>query len=256
MKIAILTPSRNRPKELFRFFKSVADNASQENKIYFLFGIDSDDPSKRDYCHFYSNMVEMNIPNMIINMVIEDRRPIGFIWNDLAKMKGWYTSPDIFIMGNDDLVYKTKNWDKILVDKIRQDDHPFYCYWFDDGINGEKHCAFPIVTKHWVGGIGYFAPEIFRFFYHDTWVFDIATKMNCLRYIPEIQTQHMHFSQGNNIPYDNTYAQWRTGDTHKHDTELFRKKEDDRLRTAEYLQERIKNFLAIQNAEKEEKEKA
>jgi hypothetical protein len=244
MKIAIMTPSRGRPKELYRFFDSVNSTISRQNMLYFLIGIDSDDPSKSYYYDVYRSMQRNANDNVIVTLVEEQRRAIGFIWNELARMKGWSTSPDMFIMGNDDLLYLTQDWDVLLQEEIMKSDHPFYCYWFDDGINGESHCAFPIVTKHWVGALGYFVPEIFKFFYHDTWVFDVAKKANCLKYLPEIKTKHLHFSQPN-VPTDSTYAYWRQGTVHQDDTKLFNSKEEDRARTADYLQQRILNWKKL-----------
>ena len=243
-----MTPSRGRPKEIYRFFDSVNSTMSRQNKVYFIIGIDSDDTAKSDYYDIYRSMQRNVKENMIVTLIEEERRPIGQIWNEMARMKGWNTSPDIFIMGNDDLLYLTQDWDILLQEEILKSDHPFYCYWFDDGINGEKHCAFPIVTKHWVGAIGYFVPEIFKFFYHDTWVFDIAKKMNCLKYISYIKTKHLHFSQGPSTPFDNTYAQWRQGTIHQDDTKMFDSKESDRARTADYLQQRINNWMKLKNA--------
>lgn len=244
-----MTPSRGRPKELYRFFNSINTTMSRQNKVYFLFGIDSDDPAKEDYYDMYRMMQKNANERMIVTLVEEERRPIGQIWNELARMKGWNTSPDIFMMGNDDLFFMTSNWDILLQEEILRSDHPFYCYWFDDGINGESHCAFPIVTKHWVGAIGYFVPEIFKFFYHDTWVFDIARKMNCLRYIPAVKNKHLHFSLPD-VPTDNTYAQWRTGTIHADDTRLFNEKDGDRARTADYLLQRIKNWNKLKETVK------
>lgn len=247
MKIAILTPSRGRPKELYRFFESINSTVSSHHKIHFMFGIDSDDDTKHDY---YNQLLQMQLrakDSVIVTMIEDEKRPISKIWNELSRIKQWNDCPDVFIMGNDDLEYLTHNWDLWLEEEIIKADHPFYCYWFDDGINGERHCAFPIVTKHWVGSIGYFVPEIFQFFYHDTWVFDIASKIDCLKYLPGIKTRHLHFTQGSS-PYDKTYSQWRQGTIHADDTTLFNLKNEDRALTGRFLQQRIDAWINLKKA--------
>lgn len=246
MKIAIITPSRGRPKELYRFFESVNSTVSGQNRIYFLFGIDEDDPSRYDYYSMLQQMLLRAKDNVKVVMVEEEKRSIGIIWNELARMKAWKDSPDVFIMGNDDLMYDTPDWDIILEEKLLSEDHPFYMHWFDDGLNGERHCAFPIVTKHWIAATGSFAPECFLFFYHDTWVYDIAKKAGVARYIPEVKISHLHFSNGSS-PNDRTYAQWRNNPTHNLDTDIFRQLEDNRKVIAATIQDRIDSFLKSRN---------
>jgi len=74
MKIAILTPTRQRPKELYRFFDSINKTVSRQNKIYFLFGIDSDDPGKKDYYDILRMMQDHSHDNIIMTMIEEERR--------------------------------------------------------------------------------------------------------------------------------------------------------------------------------------
>jgi hypothetical protein len=237
MKLAILTPSRGRPKELYRFFDSINDTMSGQNEILFFFGIDRDDPAKKDYYDILHKMLLNAKDNMIVTMIEDDRKQVAKIWNSLARMRTWIDSPDYFIMGNDDQIYKTKEWDLILEEKIINSDHPFYLYWFDDTINGITHCSFPIVSKHWVGAMGYFVPECFKYFYVDTWIFDIATRANVLKYIPEVETPHIHFSVG--APFDKTYQDNRLGETNKKDTIMFQETENKRIELARIISSRI-----------------
>jgi hypothetical protein len=241
MKIAIITPSRGRPKELFRFYESIKNTMSGQNRVYFLFGIDEDDPAKEDYYNILRSMLFLASPNLKVLMTEEKRRPIGKIWNELSRMKSWQDGPDLFIMGNDDLVYQTKNWDLIIEEKVLSAEHPFFCYWFEDEINGATHCAFPILTKYWISAVGYFAPECFNFFFHDTWVFDIAKKAGLTRFVPEVVAKHMHFT-ATGEKMDSTYKHWRDNDTNNADTLIFKNTEKSRQATAEMLKERIVMF--------------
>jgi hypothetical protein len=242
MKIAILTPSRGRSKGLFNFFESVCKTVSPDNQIYFDFEIDNNDPHKSEYYDLLSLALSRKPDNVRLTMFESDQKSVGAIWNDLAKLRRWCDSADWFIMGNDDLIYTTQNWDKILEEKINEKNHPFFCYWFNDGINGVNHCAFPVISKHWVSLLGGFTAEHFRFFFHDTWVFDIAKRAGVAVYIPEVEISHNHFSKDNTL-YDETYAQWRVDNTHDIDTHTYKDSERVRQNMSETLFGQIGHYL-------------
>ncbi len=74
---------------------------------------------------------------------------VGILWQKIPGIG------DVIIMGNDDLIYRTPEWDNILIKELSTIKDDIYCAWFDDGINGEKHCAFPIISRKWVETLGY-----------------------------------------------------------------------------------------------------
>jgi hypothetical protein len=212
---------------------------SGQNEIMFYVGIDSDDPSKKDYYDIIHNIYR-NKKDCITIMVLEDqRKKVSRIWNELVNLRTWERSADYFMMGNDDLIFVTPEWDIILEERTMKTDHPFYLYYFDDNINGEKHAAQPVVSKYWVGVFGYFIPEIFRYFFVETWLFDIAKKTGVLQYIPEVKTKHLHFSQDSSIPYDRTYHDNRNDNQNADDTKLFNSTDNKRIELSEYLRNRI-----------------
>ena len=79
-------------------------------------------------------------------------------WNILASN----CTGDILIMGNDDLIYKTQNWDGILVEQTKKFKDGIYLMWFDDGIK-HNHANFPIISRKWYETLGYFTPGCFNF---------------------------------------------------------------------------------------------
>ena len=80
-------------------------------------------------------------------------------WNEIAKL----SLGDILIMGNDDQEYQTQYWDTTLEGEVNKYPDDIYCAWFEDKINGSKHCAFPIISRKWYDTVGYFAPIVFNF---------------------------------------------------------------------------------------------
>ena len=249
MKIAILTPTRSRPEKLYRFIRSVINTASGENTIFLYISIDRNDPDKSNYITAYRKIVADQCANDALHIFTDnnnfiilntgDQKPVGIIWNDLQELAEKMYSPDYYIMGNDDLVYRTKDWDQILVGNLESLPHKYFVSWFNDEINGQSHCAFPIVSDQWIQQVGYFTPTIFEFLCNDTWVFDIAKRINCLNYIPEVVASHLHFTQGKS-EYDQTYRQWRDNGATGRDLKLFNETGDLRQEKADELNKIIK----------------
>ena len=155
----------------------------------FLFYVDEDDPSKDKY----------DVPH-----IIGPRVRLGVVWNYLARQaKG-----DYLMMGNDDLIFRSDNWAERLRDVLPPNEVGVAC--FDDGINQGRHFAFPIVTRAWYEAVGQFTAEVFTFGFHDTWIFDIAKRVNRAFYIGDVLVEHLHPTAGKR-PEDQTYKERNWG---------------------------------------------
>jgi len=229
--IALLTPTRQRHLKRKRFHDSVIDLADRKENIFCYYYIDNDDPE-------ISNYSSQELYNAID--IVGEPISVSKSWNVLAE-KAIADGAEILIMGNDDLIYLSSGWDTELRESISIFKDKIYCAWFEDKINGSKHCAFPIVSKEWYNCLGYFTPGVFNFGYNDTWVFDIAKKINRCHFIPTVQTEHKHFVV-NKSDYDQTYARNRTqerGNLYHKDQIIFNDTENVRLKDAKKLKELI-----------------
>ena len=190
MHIAILTPSRGRPFGLRNLVQTVVRHSSGNNKVSFEHYIDYDDP-------FYPKYVEelKGFEDVGSRITLGPSQSVSKSWNDIAKI-AINNGADILMMGNDDLIFNTSDWDNILVEETKKFPDKIYCMWFNDGINDGKHCAFPIVSSLWFNTVGHFSPGIFNFLYNDTWIFDIAKRIGRDHYIPQVTAEHLHFSTG------------------------------------------------------------
>ena len=221
---SILTPSRNRPDRLQDFIQSVFLWAANPHNVEMLVYVDNDDPQLEAY---------KNIQHEHVTIHIGEPISISKSWNILAAM----AKNSVFIMGNDDLLYRTSAWD-IALDRelsVYQDD--IYCAWMEDKINGESHCAFPIVSRLWYETLGYFAPGVFHFGYNDTWVFDIAQRVDRCHFMPHIIAEHMHFSASKSS-FDDTYARNRTqerGNLYHKDKDIYEATREQRHGDAQKL---------------------
>jgi len=228
---SILTPSRNRPHRLKTFVDSVLDNAKYIDNIELLIYVDNDDSAIEQYKQMqgYRN----------IFIIFDKPISISKSWNTMAEQcKG-----DIMIMGNDDLEYRTMHWDILLLTELQKYPDQIYVAWMEDGINADKHCAFPIISRKWYQTLGYFTPGVFNFGYNDTWIYDIGKRVNRCHYIPHIKAEHMHFSANKSV-YDDTYARNRTkqrGNLYNKDKVIFEATVDQRQQHADKLIAHMEN---------------
>lgn len=229
--IALLTPTRQRHLKRKRFHDSVIDLSDSKENIFCYYYIDNDDPEIDSYSS-----------QQLYNAVdtIGEPMSVSKSWNVLAE-KAIADGAEILIMGNDDLVYLSSGWDTELQKSVESFKDKIYCAWFEDKINGKNHCAFPIVSKEWYNCLGYFTPGVFNFGYNDTWIFDIAKKIDRCLFISTVQTEHKHFTQ-KKAEYDETYARNRTqenGNLYLKDKIIFDNTENIRLQDAEKLRSLI-----------------
>ena len=236
MKISILTPTRNRPNNCERFIRSVYNTCWVRGDVELLFYVDSDDPALDIYLELQALCHTEFVGLHDVKFVVGEPMSVSKSWNILAeKCVG-----DIMIMGNDDLVYKTQGWDDVLEKRLIELNDPYYLTWFNDGINSDRHCAFPVISREWYETLGYFSPGVFNFGYNDTWVYDIAKRVGKLNYMNDILVEHLHFSVGKSN-MDDTYARNRTqekGNLYRKDKEIYEQTINDRINAAKKIKER------------------
>lgn len=231
LKYSILTPSRNRPARLKTFVQSVYSLCAYPHNVEILVYVDTDDPAISQYKQFEW---DTEIPHNV-QFVYGEPVSISKSWNTLAEQ----SCGDVLVMGNDDLEYRTQDWDILLQTELEKYPDQIYCAWMQDCINGEKHCAFPIISRKWYDTVGYFAPGVFNFGYNDTWVFDIAKRVDRCHYIPHITAEHCHFS-ANKSAFDDTYARNRTqqrGNLYALDQVIYEQTASQRQADADKLRE-------------------
>ena len=142
-------------------------------------------------------------------MVSDTVKSVGVAWNYLARV----AQGDLLMMANDDLVFKTPRWGAALYDAMNATgwDDGIFCAYCDDGApKPEDRVCFPIVSRKWYETLGYLAPECFNFLWHDTWIGDIAKRINRALYVPTVLVEHRHFTF-KKAEYDATYQRHRVG---------------------------------------------
>jgi FkbM family methyltransferase len=201
--ISLLCPTRGRPDQAIRLALSVLATAAQPRRVELLFYVDADDPEKPKYIEEFK---QHNLSlNQLMRCLLLIGEPIGISksWNELAaRCQG-----DLLIMAADDQTYSDRGWDDRLDQEVKKFPDQIFCMWFNDGHWGEKLCTFPIVSRKWCLTLGYFTTGIFECLYDDLWIMDLAKRIDRLHYIPDVLTEHFHWSYGK-AAIDTTY-QWK-----------------------------------------------
>lgn len=126
------------------------------------------------------------------------------------------SSGDWIILGNDDILFETPNWDEILVSQIRWDNNPYKLYYFDDGQFRSSFSCHPVCSRE-LWGLLDRNGLIFGSWKNmgcDTTFWD--TVPNALKwYMPEIKIKHMRHMDDDKIEEMNEDYENYTKDNYK-----------------------------------------
>lgn len=177
--ISVLIPSRSRPEQARRAHDSLLDMARNPGEVEVLFYLNNDDPLLNEYLK-----IEFNTPP-----IIGPDNPTSYSWNLLAKQ----CTGDLLMMGGDDSVMLTEDWDIKIADAVDEDGISLIS--FDDG---RPELGYPnwCITREWYEITGYFVYPQFIHFCVDTWNTDMAARINRLHYLPDVVYEHRHFKIG------------------------------------------------------------
>lgn len=202
--------------------------------VEILLGIDDDDPKRAAYRSCVKGLGRWESRVKVFEFA---GMTVSEIWNALFGQ----SLGEVIMLGNDDLVFETRGWDRAFLDVHFSVPDGVYVAWAQDRINGGRHAAFPVVSRSWVRHLGYFAPRAgFKFWYNDTWIYEIGKMVGRLRYLPGVAIRHLHFTAGG--VEDETTRRNRSGDQPRHDRELFVRTMAQREVDAEILKAAMRSY--------------
>tara|TARA_Y100001970_G_C14217097_1_gene850310 strand:- start:1535 stop:2365 length:831 start_codon:yes stop_codon:yes gene_type:complete len=180
--ISVLYPTRERSKKFERMLESLVDNCLYKDRINLLLLFDSDEPELDKYKNIINNKIYAELK---FKIYIKDLKNHATRNNYLANL----SNDQILFPVNDDIVFKSKNWDKFIDEEFSKIniDKP-YCLWPDTGQKYPYfHSDFPIINKAWYNKLGYLSPEIFNHWYFDTWICDLSIRSKKFHITPNIK---------------------------------------------------------------------
>lgn len=173
MTIAILCPSRKRPKQFDVMVESAKRTSGSEIEIYL--GID------------VSEIDDYQNPGFL--MIQPDGMPTVHKWNLLAREAMKDPDNKLFMLGSDDTVFTTPLWDKALIEHYNALENKIHVYALQDSrdVNGIPH---PIVTREYIEAMGWMLPPIFLHWFVDLWTVEIAKANNCFTHMKDYMLEH------------------------------------------------------------------
>lgn len=197
MNISLLCPTRNRSQKLEKLITSINDTISNSlTEVELLFMIDTDDLISIAKIIELQPKAKFEIKKFITSKSEYLNRDY---YNVLAKNARGFL---LFAIG-DDVEFKSKDWDKILLEKISEYFHKNSRIWDNIlyiSVNEEnstaKHPCFPIITKEAFNVLGmYFHPELLSWG-ADRTIWEVYSGINRTLHIPEITINHASYHDG------------------------------------------------------------
>lgn len=157
MAITVCLPTLGRPDSLRDAVKSLIDTSVLDD-TRIVIGFNQDDPTQ--------NLVAVD---KTVISVAPREDSLGAKYNRCAKA----APSDLYVAWADDCITNTQGWDKILTEAASF--YPDGCGSIYFGVR--EGSSLPIgwaVTHKMVEKVGYFCAPYFPFWYHDTWLDEIA----------------------------------------------------------------------------------
>jgi hypothetical protein len=176
MTIALLCPTRGRPEQCRRMWRSVMDTADQASLYYSIAGSG------------YIYAMEYNDKFPAINVTLPESTTC-YRWNMLAEAALKNPANKLFMLAADDMVFSTPCWDKALIDHYNALKNKIHVYALRDSRdeNGTPH---PIVTREYIEAMGYFLPPLFLHWHVDSWTVDIAKANGVFTHLKDYMLIH------------------------------------------------------------------
>jgi len=222
-KISLLIPTRNRYNNIVRLIKSVKETANYFENIEILLYVDNDDTST-------INSIKQNRADLHgAKVYVGQQTTLGKAYNALCKN----CIGDVIMSGADDIVFKTKNWDTILLDKYNSLDSKIALFAANDlYTDPNEFSTHPFLTREAINCFGFFIPNEFDCNYADRWWSDVFKGIDRYFTIPII-IEHLHWLNGKAVR-DNTYANG-SANMNRHSEQVFIRSHDQRTRLKEQL---------------------
>ncbi len=230
IKVSLLCPTRARPKEMARMWRSAVETAANPETVEVVFYLDNDDVA--GICGL---RLAAAVRAEQVRAVVGGRMILSKCWNAAAEI----ARGEIFMHCGDDIIFRSRGWDAVVAEKMSAFDDRIAFVYGRDGIQDEKLGTHGFIHREWTRAVGYVVPPLFSSDYNDTWLNEVAERVGRKIYAPEIYTEHMHFAVGKGTK-DATYRERLR--RHREDgvDEMYQQTEPQRIADAEKLLARIK----------------
>jgi len=189
IKISLLLPSRGRPKKFNRLISSINKTTFDLSSIELISIHDNDDESFEEIefkkCKFKNIQIK------------SEQSSMGFYNSECLKK----SSGESIILINDDVIFKTKNWDKLVNNLALKHKDSIYLGYGNDLFKGSKLPTFPILNRALIELIKDPYPVEYKGAFIDTHLndlFQIIRKkyQDRFEYLEKFIIEHLHYRTG------------------------------------------------------------
>lgn len=211
-KICIICPTRGRAKtKLPIFIKSILETAEDIDRIFLSFVVNKEDQDSM------ATIVELCENTICYEVIMEktERCDLSHYYN-LAFEKSNFNNPNICVgMFGDDMVFLTKNWDTMVLEKINETFGFSIVYGDDDYCQHEELCVYFVTTREFVKATGkpFMCTKFAVDFIDNIWL-ELGKKLNCLTYLPNLHIRHDHATKDKKP--DSVWLRMRNEFEHSH----------------------------------------
>jgi len=189
-KLLIICPSRIRPDRIQEMLMSFDETKSEGTDLVIYLS------------HCDPRLEEYKVSLAGRNYIVGDRLPISGVYNYCSSKY-----PDYQYYGEvcDDHIYRTKGWDRILIDEIES--HGGWGMAWGWGQIHAREVRLPqavVMSGNLVKALGFFSTPIITSAYNDRFAIDLCDALNCGFYRPDVIVEHKHALNGK-APMDDNY---------------------------------------------------
>jgi hypothetical protein len=193
--ISLLVPSRMRPDGCRAMWLSALDTADDPLTLQLVLYLDDDDPTLAGY-HAWVGATD----HLRIKALTGPRIVLSETWNRCWAVAdgeiGWH--------GNDDIRFRSEGWDKTVRDEFEAVPDRIVFVHGADGIQNAVMGTHGFLHRRWTETVGTFCPPYFSSDYNDLWFTRVADALGRRRYLPHVETEHLHPAAGKG-PLDQTH---------------------------------------------------
>ena len=169
--ISIICPTHRRPELQERFATSVYENAYKPEICEIVFGIDNDDEMAIKAA---DNLKEKYGEDFIKVCLVEpNQEKLASIVNQCYQM----TRGQILGNAADDVVFRSKNWDIVVLKQFEKFEDRIMLLWGDDGLWKGALASHFFLHENWAKVTGYLQPELFYADWTDHWMQRLAKRL-------------------------------------------------------------------------------
>ena len=227
--LSLILPSRGRPAQLGRFFRSAWETASCPGLLEVVVYRDEDDPLT----------ARVGGEGLELRMITGPRARMGEVTRSCLEV----SQGAILFFVNDDAVFRTRGWDERLRQALGEYPDGVLLAHINDAYYGEKGCTFPVVTRRTADLMEGFCPAEYRRHCIDSHVTDVFARLAALgwgrrRYLADVVLEHLHYELA-----CAGYQETRLRVTDEDDQAVYHRLAGDRQRVAEKMAAYLAGYM-------------